>query len=173
MSLIKNNIFVALVITLLQYNPVISLAQVYVSEEPDKAWVYFSPDKDNERIVVNFINDTKSTLYVAAYSLTNEKIAGAISDARNRKIDVALLCDKQQAQIKSALCTTIRGKIDKKSGLMHNKFIVRDERCILTGSFNFTNNAIKNNRENFIIICNDEVAKVYSQEFKKLWTNNT
>jgi phosphatidylserine/phosphatidylglycerophosphate/cardiolipin synthase-like enzyme len=56
---------------------------------------------------------------------------------------------------------------------MHNKFIIRDSKCVLTGSFNFTDNAVYNNRENFIIICDKEIAKAYQQEFNKILQNNT
>lgn len=135
--------------------------------------VFFSPSRDNEKTVVDYISKSRSTLEVATYSLTNRAIGEAINKSREKGITTRVLCDKQQAQIKSALCKEVKGKIDKKSGLMHNKFIVRDGLCVLTGSFNFTDNAINNNRENFIIICRKDVAKKYQDEFNRLWENNT
>lgn len=137
------------------------------------AEVHFSPNKQNEVIVEEYIRGAKRTLEIAAYSLTNKVISEAIKDSRKRGVSTSVVCDKQQAQIKTALCKEVQGKIDKKSGLMHNKFIVRDESCVLTGSFNFTNNAIFNNRENFIIICNKDIADEYHKEFQKIWKNNT
>lgn len=135
--------------------------------------IAFSPNKANGEVVADFIKDSKKSLDVAAYSLTSATIGDALKTAKKRLgKSFRLLCDKQQSQIKSALCTSIGGSIDKKSGLMHNKFIVRDNECVLTGSFNFTNNAIYPNRENFIIICDKEVAEAYSKEFNLLWKNN-
>lgn len=135
--------------------------------------VHFSPNNENEKTVVEFIDKASSSLRVAAYSLTNSAIGEAIKNSREKIGNVFVICDKQQAQIKSALCKEVQGKIDKKSGLMHNKFIVQDNACVLTGSFNFTNNAIKTNRENFIIICHPEIASIYRKEFDRLWRENT
>jgi phosphatidylserine/phosphatidylglycerophosphate/cardiolipin synthase-like enzyme len=134
--------------------------------------IRFSPNKDNGKKVAEFISKAK-TLDVAIYSLTNPEIAEAIKNVKKSATKVRVICDKQQAQIKNGLCASVGGKIDKKSGLMHNKFIVRDNECVLTGSFNFTNNAIRSNRENFIIICDKETAQAYTNEFEKLWKNNT
>lgn len=132
----------------------------------------FSPNKENEKIVAQFISQSQKTIDIAIYSLTNNTIAETITNAK-RTVKVRVLCDKQQAQIKTALCSEVGGRIDKKSGLMHNKFIIRDNECVLTGSFNFTDNAVYRNRENFIIICDKEVAQKYTDEFNKLWKNNT
>lgn len=135
--------------------------------------IRFSPNKDNGKEAVKYISEAKTSLLIAAYSLTSEEIGQGITLAQKRIRDVRLVCDKQQAQLKTALCKKLGGRIDKKSGLMHNKFIVRDSECVLTGSFNFTNNAIKSNRENFIIICDKDTAKAYADEFEKIWKNNT
>lgn len=93
--------------------------------------------------------------------------------AQKRNVKVRTICDKQQSQIKSAKCKDLGGRIDKASGLMHNKVLIQDNECVLTGSFNFTNNAVSPNRENFIVICDKDVAQTYTDEFNKLWKENT
>lgn len=52
---------------------------------------------------------------------------------------------------------------------MHDKFAVIDEAVVLTGSFNWTSQAVKYNQENILFIQNDELAKKYMDEFNKLW----
>ena len=42
-----------------------------------------------------------------------------------------------------------------KENLMHNKFCIIDERIIITGSYNWTNKANKENNENIVIIKDD------------------
>lgn len=147
--------------------------QTKTTFETNKAWIYFSPNKTNSWRVNEFLASAKSDVDIATYSLTSDVISAGIRATQSRKVAVRLVCDKQQAQIKSAKCTELGGKIDKKSGLMHNKFIVVDQKCVLTGSYNFTANATNTNRENFIIICNEAVAKTYHDEFEKIWKNNT
>lgn len=135
--------------------------------------VYFSPSTETETGLINYINGAKETLDIAIYSLTDKKIRDSILAAKKRKVAVRLVTDKAQAGGKNALWKSVDGKIDKKSGLMHNKFIVRDSKCISTGSFNYTDNAVKNNRENLLILCDKNVAGQYSDEFEKIWKNNT
>jgi len=52
---------------------------------------------------------------------------------------------------------------------MHNKVIVVDERFVITGSFNFSTNAEESNDENVIIIDNPEIARLYMQDFERVW----
>ncbi len=52
---------------------------------------------------------------------------------------------------------------------MHDKFAVIDESVVLTGSFNWTTQAVKNNQENILFIQNNELAIKFLQEFEKLW----
>lgn len=140
--------------------------------KPAEAWIYFSPKKTNGETVAKFILGTKRSLDIAIYSLTSNEIVQAIKVVRGKGIQSRVLCDKQQASIKAAKCSEVGGIIDKKSGLMHNKFIVRDSECVLTGSYNFTDNATYRNRENFMILCDEGVAETYQKEFDKLWAYN-
>ena len=52
-------------------------------------------------------------------------------------------------------------------GKMHHKVITIDEDTVITGSYNFSDNAEKGNDENIIIIRNVELAKLYNKEFKR------
>ncbi len=134
--------------------------------------VFFSPDKRNEKVISDFVAGAKSELLVEAYSLTNQVIARSIKQA-SKRVQVKLICDKANAKKDNDFCVSLGGRPDTRSGLMHNKVIVRDGECVLTGSFNFTNNAVKNNRENFMIICDERMAKLYRDEFYRLWEKNT
>ena len=49
--------------------------------------------------------------------------------------------------------------------LMHHKFFVIDNKTVVTGSFNPTENADTRNDENIIIVENPEVAREYSGEY--------
>ena len=52
---------------------------------------------------------------------------------------------------------------------MHNKTIVVDERYVITGSLNYSTNAETSNDENVIIIDNPDIAKLYMQDFERVW----
>ncbi len=44
---------------------------------------------------------------------------------------------------------------------MHNKYAIIDQKIVITGSFNWTQKAVEMNRENILIIQNEEIAKQY------------
>ena len=52
---------------------------------------------------------------------------------------------------------------------MHNKYAIIDESVIVTGSFNWTTQAINNNQENLLFYEDKEIAAQYLKEFNKLW----
>ena len=52
---------------------------------------------------------------------------------------------------------------------MHHKFAIIDETVVVTGSFNWTSQAVKNNQENILFIENKGLAQQYLDEYNKLW----
>lgn len=60
----------------------------------------------------------------------------------------------------------------KDGGVMHHKFAVIDEKTVITGSFNWTNQGSRN-AENIVIINELKQAQVYLQQFQKLKLGST
>src|SRR6267142_170133 len=54
-----------------------------------------------------------------------------------------------------------------KGGILHDKFLVIDSSYVITGSFNWTNNASSKNDENFVVL--DDQAVKFQEEFDRLW----
>ena len=52
---------------------------------------------------------------------------------------------------------------------MHHKFLIIDGRLLLTGSFNWTRQAIVGNSENLVITDHAELLSAYHDEFNRLW----
>ena len=48
-------------------------------------------------------------------------------------------------------------------------WVVVDERYVITGSLNYSTNAEDSNDENVIIIDNPDIAKLYMQDFERVW----
>ncbi len=58
---------------------------------------------------------------------------------------------------------------DTHSGLMHNKFVIIDRKIVITGSYNWSNNATFRNDENIVVL--DDVGEIYMDYFNELWDN--
>lgn len=142
----------------------------------------FSDGNQAAATVVERIAAATGTCHVAIYSMTEHRIFSALTNALSRGVDVRVVADMGQAKGASSLIpkltaalTTNRvalatGRSGGKYGIMHNKFAVLDGHTVLTGSFNWTVNADRNNWENFVIILDPMLAHDFEAEFQKLWT---
>ena len=55
-------------------------------------------------------------------------------------------------------------------GVMHHKFAVMDDQLLMTGSFNWSNNAQQNNFENMIYTTSSSHIKGFAQEFADVYS---
>ncbi len=53
---------------------------------------------------------------------------------------------------------------------MHHKVIIIDERIVIFGSFNFSDNANTQNDENLLIVENPDIARAFKSEFDRVLT---
>jgi DNA uptake protein ComE-like DNA-binding protein len=54
-------------------------------------------------------------------------------------------------------------------GVLHHKFVVVDGKRVLTGSYNWSQNAYERNWENAVLVTNRTVAESFQLEFEYLW----
>ena len=52
---------------------------------------------------------------------------------------------------------------------MHNKYVIIDREILLTGSFNWTMQAVKFNNENLVVIKGKNIVDQYINNFQALW----
>jgi len=137
--------------------------------------VAFSPDAGATALEVKAISEAKQSLRVAAYSFTSKPIAEALVAAHKRGVDVQVVLDKSNNRDKYTAATFLANmgiptRIDSQYSIMHSKYMVIDGDTVETGSFNYTKAAERHNAENVIVIRdNPDLAKVYSQNWKRLW----
>jgi phosphatidylserine/phosphatidylglycerophosphate/cardiolipin synthase-like enzyme len=133
--------------------------------------VRFSPHGGCTDAIVAELNRAQRTIRIQAYSFTSMPIAKAIIDARKRGVRVEALLDKSNHTDKYSAATFLKNQgadvlIDARHAIAHNKIIIVDERVLLTGSFNFTNNAEESNAENLLIIRdNPDLIRKYLANF--------
>lgn len=108
----------------------------------------------------------KASIFVQAYSFTNQAIAKALVEAQKRGVAVYVVLDKSNRTAKySAADFTdhfgIDTYIDDKHAIAHNKTIIIDKETVITGSYNFTKAAENNNAENLLVIHSHQLADTY------------
>lgn len=145
--------------------------------------VAFCPDGDGsvnscEVFVVDFINDSQRNLDVAIYLLSSNAIVGALKSAHDRGVVIRILFDDQQIQ--SAPYSTKFSEIQA-YGIdvrryanvrwQHNKFAIRDESTVLTGSYNwkeYTDFSTMGSN-NALILIDTSTINSYKENFETLW----
>jgi len=155
----------------------------------DGGWwqVYFTdPQGERDRslwvngvdnVVGALIDNTQSTLDIAAFELNNEVITEAIKNAHERGVTVRIVTDDDHG-IEDDDSTLIELEAegipivdDSKSALMHNKFIISDSLYVFMGSMNLTQNGVYRNNNNFLILRAPQAVETYQEEFDEMFTD--
>ena len=53
---------------------------------------------------------------------------------------------------------------------MHHKFAIVDQRLLISGSFNWTMQAVMGNKENVIVTTEPLIVGPFVEQFEKLWS---
>jgi len=136
--------------------------------------VYFSPNGGCQDAVIQEISKAQRTIVVAMYNLTAREISQELIKAKARGVQIRVFLDRGEGNGRYSKGRYLMNKgIDVRFytgiGLMHHKFAVIDNRALITGSFNWTAAAERENQDNLMIITDENVVKQYAQRFEKLW----
>ena len=140
-------------------------------ENPITLEVYFSPRGECTNAIIRELNKAKNSVLVQAYSFTSAPIAKALLNAFKRGVEVEIILDKSQKTQKYSSATFffnagIPTRIDAAHSIAHNKMMVIDGEIVITGSFNFTKAAEKNNAENLLVIHDKKLASLYTKNWQ-------
>jgi phosphatidylserine/phosphatidylglycerophosphate/cardiolipin synthase-like enzyme len=137
--------------------------------------IFTSEDGALETAIVPFVLGAQSSVYFMAFSFTDYPLAAAMIQRRNNGVEVAGVFEAfgsttDAAELRTLFCGNVPVRQDGNGGFLHHKVIVVDERYVITGSMNFSTNAETSNDENVIIIDNMEMARLYINEFERVWS---
>lgn len=126
------------------------------------------------RDVLSQINNSKTSIDIALYGFDNiEKFTSAIKSAKDRGVKLRVVYDISNKSYYPETEYLLR-LADKKSGdgtksLMHNKFIIIDNKTLITGSMNFSSTGFSGfNGNSLLVIHSEDLAKMYKEEFEQM-----
>lgn len=128
----------------------------------------FSPDNAEE--VFNLIKNAKHEIKLEVYEFSSQALADALIDARYRGVDVKVILDPSVYRNSGMLSYLLNNGIDanwspKKFHSTHSKFAIFDDSIVLVGSTNWSENALRKNREASVIIYSMEISKKFERIF--------
>ncbi len=164
--------------------PIIGASSAHLIDETRQTQSFFTTIHDIGSIVLKVISESKESINVAAFSLTDKRIADALIAAHKRGVRVRVIMDagnmkqshsKAQKLIDNGIfvCSynpQLRPNYKKQGAyepLMHHKCIVADD-VVITGSANSTRAAQRDNIENINILRDPQTVQEHRQEFERL-----
>jgi phosphatidylserine/phosphatidylglycerophosphate/cardiolipin synthase-like enzyme len=133
--------------------------------------IYFSPKGGCQAALVKELQKARREVLVLAYSFTADPITYALVDAKKRGVHVDIVLDKSNelesySDLHIFLEHGLAPLVDHSHAIAHNKVMIIDRKVLVTGSYNFTNQAENENAENLLIIKgNPDLLNAYRQNF--------
>lgn len=124
--------------------------------------------------ILNQINLSKTSIDIAFYGWDNIKaIQDALLKAKERNVKIRIVYDSSNnsyyPDIKSILPIADKTSTDSVKSFMHNKFIIFDNKRVITGSMNFAKTGFSGFNANCVFFINSvEVAKIFEEEFNQM-----
>ncbi len=136
--------------------------------------VLFAAEDEVMSYLVPLVQGAEKSIRFMAFSFTHDDLGAAVLDRANAGLDVRGIFEKRSSEtefseLPNLYCAGLAVQQDGNPGILHHKVFIIDDDILVTGSFNFSNNADESNDENVIIIHNAEIAAKYLQEFNRRW----
>ncbi|MCY4020073.1 MAG: phospholipase D-like domain-containing protein [Chloroflexi bacterium] len=152
----------------------------------DNWQVYFNePDASADRAdyvdgidapLASAIDAAERSLDIAAFELNSKLLYEAILAAQRRGVVARIVTDDRHGleddsdtALRDLRAAGVPIVADNRSGLMHNKFIIVDERAVWTGSWNYTLNGTYRNNNNVLVLESAGAAAAYKTEFEEMF----
>lgn len=137
-------------------------ASVVLSEIPIE--VFFCPEDDCKKALLAVLGSAQSSILFMTYSFTDDDV-GKLIEEKARHIEVHGIfdprMDKRYAEFE-------RLKNVSRVAKVHHKVFIIDDKIVVTGSVNPTKNGFEQNDENMVIIHDENVAKLFTEEFASI-----
>ncbi|XP_015283122.1 PREDICTED: mitochondrial cardiolipin hydrolase [Gekko japonicus] len=118
----------------------------------------------------------RPSLQLCLFAFSSPQLCRAVLVLHRRGVRIRVVTDADYMALRGSQIGILRRagiqvRHDQDSGYMHHKFAIIDKRLLLTGSLNWTTQAIQQNRENVLILEDAEYVKLFLKEFEKIWEN--
>lgn len=130
--------------------------------------------QDIQNKILKALEDAEVSITVVMAWFTNDTLFQKLIEKHKLGLDVKLAIYDDGINRKHGVDVTklphVMIKKGQRGGLMHNKFCVIDNQVVITGSYNWSDNAEFKNDENVTVEYDPKQANKYSVEYRRLTT---
>ncbi|XP_058863159.1 mitochondrial cardiolipin hydrolase isoform X2 [Acipenser ruthenus] len=120
----------------------------------------------------------RSSLDLCIFAFSSQELCRVVLELhRQRGVSVRVVTDKDYMMISGSQIGALhKAGISVRHELggfhMHHKFAVVDKKLLITGSLNWTHQAVQGNKENVLVTEDSGFVRPFLLEFEKLWDAN-
>lgn len=142
--------------------------------DADEAW--FSPGEGCVQRIRSLLNQSKTSIDICIFTITDDRIAASILEAFRRGVAVRIITDNDKSYDPGSDASRLAEagiplRIDQTQYHMHHKFAIFDGSILLNGSYNWTRSAADQNEENIIVTSSRKLILEFSKVFESLWSS--
>jgi len=150
---------------------------LYANSVDDGGQITVAFGQHCERLLLSKLRESRKEIKAAIYEFTKKDIAEAFIERAERGVKVTIKMDAHEAESKYSEEIVARLQKTKvviqrikmpAEAKMHDKFMIIDGHCVLTGSYNWTKRATDENWENLVAIESPAVAEQFSAEWEQI-----
>jgi phosphatidylserine/phosphatidylglycerophosphate/cardiolipin synthase-like enzyme len=135
---------------------------------------YMGPEDRPMDALAETVSSARESIRFMAFSFTHDALQAAMLTEAENGIDVQGIFERTGSQTAAAamipmLCAGVQVRQDANPFVLHHKVVIVDEEIVITGSFNFSDNATQSNDENLVIIGDRALAAQYLAEYDRRW----
>ena len=147
---------------------------LYSTEKKIKASAYFSPGDDCLHRIRRLIGEAQHSLDICIFTITDNRIVEKLEQAHRKGIKIRIISDDLKSDDLGSDMDRLERlgipcRYDHTDAHMHHKFAIADADLLLTGSYNWTRSASRENNENILVTNNRKLILSFQQEFERLW----
>jgi phosphatidylserine/phosphatidylglycerophosphate/cardiolipin synthase-like enzyme len=138
---------------------------------------FFAPEDDVISAIETTLTGAQQSIEFMAFSFTLDDMAQIIINRGSAGVRVRGIFERtgsetQFSELRPLRCAGLDARQDGNPFVLHHKVFIVDGQFVLTGSFNFSANAVRSNDENLLIINDPDLANLYLQEFERRWAES-
>ncbi len=135
---------------------------------------YFAPEDAVSKKIVARIRQARASIDFLAYSFTDDGIGTAVTERAQAGVKVRGVFERTGSETQYSEYGRMRKQgldvwQDGNPYLMHHKVFILDDRTVIFGSYNFSQNADEENDENLLVIDEPALAQTFRAEFTRVY----
>uniref|UniRef100_A0A670XWJ1 Mitochondrial cardiolipin hydrolase n=2 Tax=Pseudonaja textilis TaxID=8673 RepID=A0A670XWJ1_PSETE len=127
------------------------------------------------RLLVRVL-EARRSLDLCLFAFSSPQLGRAVLLLHSRGVRIRLVVDADYMALRGSQVGLLRRagisvRHDQDKGYMHHKFAIVDKKVLITGSLNWTTQAIQTNQENVLVVEDQALVNIFLEEFEKIWEN--